>query len=193
MLEETNKSRNALNRLSILSALGALCMIPSLLGAGTVVSTLTDPDNPNLPKGATVGSCYAQEITPAVIETITLRTPLLPERRSVNIETGETTVIRAATFNTKVVQRIVSPRSEVWFETICPHLYTERFVNSLQRALRARGFYGGILTGWMDPQTNLAVKLYQRKLALNSDILAISTVEEFGLVRHRDFGGIGEK
>ncbi len=183
----------ALDRLNILSALGALCMIPSLLGAGTVVSTLTDPDNPNLPKDAAPGSCYAHEITPAVIETITLRTPLLPERRAVDIETGETTVIRAATFDTKVVQRIVSPRAELWFETICPHLYTERFVQSLQRALRARGFYSGVLTGWMDPQTNLAVKLYQRKLAMNSDILAISTVEEFGLVPHRDFKGLGQK
>ena len=174
-------------------SLCVLCLVPSLLGAGTVISTLTDPHNPNLPKDAKSGSCYAQEITPAVIETITLRTPLLPERRAVNIKTGETTVIREATFDEQVVQRIISPRIQQVFETICPQLYTERFVHSLQRALRARGFYSGTLTGWMDPQTNLAVKLYQRKLALNSDILALSTVEEFGLIQHHDFKGLGNK
>lgn len=168
-------------------ALGMICLIPSVLTAGTVISVLTDPDNPNLPKDAKPDSCYAQEIQPAVIETITLRTPVLPERRAVNIETGETTVIREATFDTKVVQRIVSPRSEILFETICPQIYTERFVKSLQRALRARGFYSGEQTGWLDPQTNLAIKLYQRKLSLNSEILAKTTVEEFGLIQHPDF------
>lgn len=173
--------------------LSALCMIPSLVSAGKVVSTLTDPDNPHLPKDAAPGSCYAQEIIPAVIETITARTPILPERRAVDIKTGATTVIREATFDVKVVQRIVTPRQEIWFETICPHLYTERFVKSLQRALRARGFYSGVLTGWVDPQTNLAVKLYQRKLSLNSEILAISTVEEFGLIQHPDFKKLDKK
>lgn len=173
--------------------LSALCMIPSLVTAGRVISTLTDPDNPNLPKDATPGSCYAQEISPAVIETITVHTPVLPERRSINPKTGESAIIREATFDTKVVQRIVTPRSELLFETLCPHLYTERFVKTLQRALRARGFYSGKLTGWIDPQTKLAVKLYQRKLSVNSDILALSTAEEFGLIQHRDFSGLGNK
>jgi len=173
--------------------LSALCMIPAMGFAGRVISTLTDPDNPHLPKDARAGSCYAQEIFPAIIETVTNKTLLTPEKLTLNITTGNNEVVRPATYTIKVMRRIVSPRREVWFETICPHLYSERFVKSLQRALRARGVYMGKLSGWLDPQTKLAVKLYQRKLSVNSEILALSTAEEFGLINHSDFKDIGHK
>ncbi len=85
------------------------------------------------------------------------------------------------------MQRIVTPEQEQWARPVCPHKYTEDFVQSLQRALKARGFYSGALTGWMDEQTNIAVKLYQRKLDVDSPIVALSTAEEFGLISHSDF------
>ncbi len=175
------------SRHRFISTLCAICVVPSFLAAGTVVSVLSDPDNPGLPKDAPRDSCFAHEIEPAVIEIVTERTPLLPERRAVNIQTGETTILQEATFDTKIMPRIITERKEVWFETICPHLYSERFVRSLQRALRARGYYSGKYSGVLDAQTKLAVKLYQRTKSLNSEILALSTVEEFGLIPHRDF------
>lgn len=169
------------------SIFSALCVIPAMLTAGTVISALTDPDNPNLPKDARRDSCYAREITPAVIETVTEKTLISPEKTYLDTETGKTVVARPARYKTEIRQRIVSPRSEFLFETLCPHLYSERFVNSLQRALRARGYYSGKPSGNMDAQTSLAIKLFQRTKNLNSDILALSTIEEFGLIPHRDF------
>lgn len=175
------------SRHSFILTLCAICMVPSLVAAGTVVSVLSDPDNPGLPKNAPRDSCFAHEIEPAVIEIVTLRTPLLPEQRALNTKTGKTTVTQEATFDVKIIPRIVTKRKDTWFETICPHLYSTRFVRSLQRALRARGYYSGKYSGVLDAQTNLAVKLYQRTKSLNSQILALSTVEEFGLIPHRDF------
>jgi len=181
------EAKMAPSRARNLLAVCAFCVFPAVVAAGTVVSVMNDPDNPNLPKDAPRDSCFAHEITPAIIEITTERTPLLPEKRAVDTKTGKTTVIQEATFDVKVAPRIVKPRKEIWFETICPQLYSERFVKSLQRALRARGFYSGKLTGLLDSQTNLAIKLYQRSQSLNSEILALSTVEALGLVPHRDF------
>ncbi|WP_069299647.1 peptidoglycan-binding domain-containing protein [Neptunicoccus sediminis] len=155
--------------------------------AGQIVSRLTHPDHAKLPENAGPTDCFGHEFTPAVIETITEKIPLKPARLAVDLETGETTVIRKATFKTMTMQRIVTPRNEQWFPAVCPHKYTEDFVQSLQRALQARGFYSGALTGWMDEETKIAVKLYQRKLDLDSPIVAKATAEEFGLVSHSDF------
>ena len=169
--------------------LGAILMASPALAANRIVSASQEPNNPNLPADAAPDACFAHEYTPAIIETVTEKIPLTPARVAVDIETGETEIIRPATFDTITVQRIVQEREEFWFETLCPHLYSERFVNSLQRALRARGFYTGELTGWLDIQTSIAVKLYQRKFGVNSELLSLQTAEEFGLISHRDFKG----
>ena len=171
-------------------ALVALLTCASFAQGGDIVSKLSDPTHPLLPKDAALDDCFGHEFTPAVIETITEKTPLTPARLAVDLETGETTVIREATYKTVTVQRIVTPREEHWFAAVCPQKYTEKFVNSLQRALKARGFYSGALTGWMDEQTNLAVKLYQRKYELHSSIVALATAEEFGLISHSDFNNL---
>ncbi|MCP5088959.1 MAG: peptidoglycan-binding protein [Rhodobacteraceae bacterium] len=167
--------------------LGAFLLAPPASAASRIVTAAEEPDNPNLPANAPRDSCFAHEYTPAIIETVTEKTPRRPARVAVDRDTGETKIIRPATFDTVTVQRIIQEREELWFETLCPHLYSERFVNSLQRALRARGFYTGELTGWMDVQTSIAIKLYQRKFGLNSQILALHTAEEFGLTSHSDF------
>ena len=39
----------------------------------------------------------------------------------------------------------------------------------------------------MDQKTNIAIKLYQRGDNINSEILALKTVEAFGLISHSDF------
>ena len=158
--------------------------------AGTIVSKLTHPDHPRLPADAALDACFGHEFTPAIIETVTEKTPLTPARLAVDIETGKTTVVREATYKTVTMRKIVQPRREQWFSAVCPHFYTERFVKSLQRALKARGFYSGKLTGWMDEQTNIAVKLFQRKFDVDSPILTVQAAEEFGLVSHSDFNAL---
>ncbi len=173
--------------------LGAVIMASTATAANRIVTASENPNNPNLPANASPNSCFAHEYQPAIIETVTEKTPLKPARVAVDIETGETRIIKPATFDTVTVQRIIREREEFWFETLCPHLYTERFVNSLQRALRARGFYTGELTGWMDLQTNIAIKLYQRQFGMNSEILSRQTAEEFGLAAHSDFKGADGK
>ncbi|GGA22877.1 peptidoglycan-binding domain-containing protein [Neptunicoccus cionae] len=168
----------------------AMLSCATVAQGGQIVSRLTHPDHAKLPKNAGPTDCFGHEFTPAVIETVTEKIPLKPARLAVDLETGKTTIIRKATFKTMTMQRIVTPRSEQWFPAVCPHKYTENFVQSLQRALKARGFYSGTLTGWMDEETKIAVKLYQRKLNLDSGIVAKTTAEEFGLVSHSDFDGI---
>lgn len=156
-------------------------------GVAQIISPLSQPNHPLLPRNARADQCFAYEVTPAIIETTTHRTQLTPPRMAVDIETGETEVIRPATYDTVTVQRVIREREELFFETICPQLYTERFVQSLQRALKARGFFGGEPNGWLDDQTSLAIKLYQKQEGLPSGILSLHTVEAFGLVSHRDF------
>lgn len=168
-------------------AFSAFLACASTAQAGQIVSKITHPEHPKLPDTATLLDCFGHEFKPAVIETVTEKTPLTPERLAVDVETGKTTVIREATFKTVTVRKIVEPRQEQWFPAVCPHNYTEQFVQSLQRALNARGFYSGALTGWMDEHTNIAVKLYQRKYDIQSSIVALATAEEFGLVSHSDF------
>ena len=155
-----------------------------------IVSPLSQPNHPLLPPDARADQCFAHEVTPAVIETTTNRTQLTPPRLAVDLETGETEVVRPATYDTVTAQRVIREREEIFFETICPQLYTDRFVRSLQRALKARGFFGGVPSGWLDDQTKLAIKLYQKQEGLPSSILSLRTVETFGLISHRDFSGL---
>lgn len=167
--------------------LAALMLVGQPMTAGQIVSSVTHPDHPRLPPDARPDQCFAYEFTPAIIETITEKTPLTPPRLAVDLETGKTEVIRPATYKTVKVQRVVRERQEQWFPTPCPQVYTERFVQSLQRAMKARGFYSGPVTGLLDEQTQLAVKLYQRQDGVDSAMLSLKTVEDFGLISHRDF------
>lgn len=155
-----------------------------------IVSPLSNPDHPLLPKDARADQCFAHEVTPAILETTTEKTQLTPPRLAVDIETGKTEVIRPATYNIVTVQRVIRERQELFFETICPQLYTERFVQSLQRALSVRGFYDGAPSGWLDDETAAAIRRYQKTQGLPSSILSLRTVEAFGLVSHRDFKGL---
>ncbi|MEM7440181.1 MAG: peptidoglycan-binding domain-containing protein [Pseudomonadota bacterium] len=152
-----------------------------------IVSPLSHPNHPLLPRKARADQCFAYQVTPAIIETITHKTELTPPRLAVDIETGETEVVRPATYKTEQRQNVIREREELFFETICPQHYTQRFVESLQRALNARGFLGGPPTGWLDDQTKIAIRLYQKQGGIDSDMLSLQTVEAFGLISHRDF------
>ncbi|WP_367581112.1 hypothetical protein [Sulfitobacter pontiacus] len=48
-------------------------------------------------------------------------------------------------YRTETRQKIVSPRVDNWFETPCISALTPDVIATLQRALEARGFYGGAI------------------------------------------------
>lgn len=120
--------------------------------------------------------CWADDVTPAIIETLTEQIQVAPEELGPK---GE--VIRAAVFETKTAQRIVQDRREVWFRAPCENILTLDFVASLQRALKARGLYTGALTGQLDEPTRRAVRRYQEPLGLNSERLSLAAARRLGI------------
>ncbi|MFN7002845.1 MAG: peptidoglycan-binding domain-containing protein [Roseinatronobacter sp.] len=71
---------------------------------------------------------------------------------------------------------------EVAFRVPCPELMSRPFIETLQRALMARGFHDGPVTGTADAQTRAAVQAFQRANGFNSPILTLETAQRLGLV-----------
>lgn len=134
---------------------------------------LDRPGPPTRPEGA----CWESDVTPAVIETVTEQVVVTPETRA---EDGS--VLTQATYRTDTRTRIVQDRQEVWFRAPCPVDYTVDFVASLQRALKARGFYLLPLTGELDAGTRDAVRRYQAERGLDSPRLSLAAARELGLL-----------
>ncbi|MEM6376010.1 MAG: peptidoglycan-binding domain-containing protein, partial [Pseudomonadota bacterium] len=68
------------------------------------------------------------------------------------------------------------------FEILCPDLLTPDFVASVQRALAARGFFTGPVTGELDPESRAAIAAYQAEQGLESDALSLAAARRLGLV-----------
>jgi hypothetical protein len=120
--------------------------------------------------------CWADDVTPAVIETVTEQVQIQPQ-----VVGPGGAVIRAAVFETRSSQRIVQDRRDVWFRTPCDDVMTLDFAASLQRALKARGFYTGEVTGQLDAQTRRAIRLYQEPLGLDSERLSLAAARRLGI------------
>ena len=131
-------------------------------------------DRPTGPDGA----CWAQDETPAVIETVTEH---IAEQASANGDAG---------YRTETRQEIVQPRERIWFRTPCEQAITADVIATLQRALAARGFYQGEPTGLLDPQTSTAIRAYQSPRGLNSDKLSLAAARDLGVIA-ADFGQAG--
>ena len=123
------------------------------------------------------GRCFGRDITPAVIETVTAQ---VLDRPAVLAEDG--TVLTPAAYRSVIRQEIARERQEVAFETLCPPFYTDEFVSTLQRALKARGYYLGDITGHLDVQTGRAVQDFQRGKGPDSPLLWIGSARELGIV-----------
>ena len=123
------------------------------------------------------GTCQGRDMTPAVVEVVTEQELLTPARVA-----ADGTIIAPATYRTNTHQKIVSPRREVVFEVPCPDVFTPEFITSLQRALAARGVYNGRPSGVMDAPTRAAIRAWQKRAGLNSEILALETALGLGLV-----------
>jgi hypothetical protein len=150
----------------------------------TGCADLLDPVPDNVPafvaaqiETGTDGRCYGRDITPAVIETVTAQ---VLDQPAVMADDGS--VISPAVFRREIRQEITRERQVVAFETICPPAYTLEFVETLQRALQARGYYSGDINGLLDAYTGRAIQSFQRDDGPDSPLLWISTARELGIV-----------
>lgn len=128
------------------------------------------------PEDARADACYAQDVTPAVIETITEQVIVQPPQIG-----DDGTVREPAIFRTVTNQSIVQERHDLWFETPCEADTDPVFIATLQRALAARGIYRGADTGVMDIRTRRAIREYQRPQGLNSSVLSLAAARLLGL------------
>ncbi len=123
------------------------------------------------------GRCYGRDITPAVIETVTEQALVRPQSAAT-----ATAAAQPAAYTRVTRQVIVRERREVAFETLCPPSFTQDFVETLQRALVARGFHQGPVTGRLDQATLDAVQAFQRDDGPDSPLLSISAARRLGIV-----------
>ncbi len=118
------------------------------------------------PANAALGTCWAEMANTPVITSVTAQIMTRKKERAV----------RPAT---------VIDGDLVWFERPCDQEMTTYFIESLQRALKARGLYHRDINGQMDSATRFAVRLYQQPLGLDSSILSMSAARTLGLSRVR--------
>ncbi|MFP4275272.1 MAG: peptidoglycan-binding domain-containing protein [Paracoccaceae bacterium] len=130
------------------------------------------------PADAPPGTCWARQVTPALVETVTEQVRLRPGRRDAQGQVQET-----AQFRTETRQRILRDRETRWFETPCPDLATPDFIASLQRALAVRGYLDTTATGRMNTATAAAIRRFQRDTGgPDSGALSLETARALGLV-----------
>lgn len=123
------------------------------------------------------GACFAQDETPATIETITSHVQIAPAEYDA---TGK--VITPARYRTETRQRIVEGREAIRFRTPCQADLTPQFITTLQRALAARQVYRGQITGQMNSATRQAVRAYQSGFGINSAVLSLEGAQRLGLI-----------
>lgn len=158
--------------LATLSFAACVPTAPVTNGPATTVQS-----GPATPPGAPEGTCWHRNTSPAVIETVTEQVQVQPEQ--VN-EAGQVT--RPAVFRTVTRQDIVQPRHDSWIEIPCPAQMTPEFIASVQRALTARGYSPGGITGRMDRSTRIALRRYQKETGLDSSALSMNTARQLGLI-----------
>jgi len=124
------------------------------------------------------GTCFARATTPAVIETVTEQVIVQPAATQ-----DDGTVVSPATFRTNTHQRILRERREVEFETPCADVQTPQFLASIQRALLARGYYRGPITGQENPALTSALERFQTDQDdVQTGQLTLKTARTLGLV-----------
>lgn len=150
------------------------CTTPPNLGDVPEGASLVAPGQG--PADARPGACYGKDTTPATIETVTERVLI----REAQFAPGGG-IVKPAEYATKTRQEIKGGGQPYFFEVPCAHTMTPEFIASLQRALQARDFYRGPITGRMDRRTLKAVRAFQLP-NFNSDILTMDTARALGLI-----------
>lgn len=154
-------------------ALLALAACGDMSGAGNdAVQRLDTP-----PPGAAPGTCWAQDTSPAVVETVTEQILVSPAEVA-----DDGTVTRPASYRTETAQKIVQERRVTRFQVPCRAELTPEFNASVQRALKARGLYRGPINGQLDRGTRAAIRRFQKPQGFDSDILSIAGARQLGLI-----------
>lgn len=128
------------------------------------------------PPDAAPGTCWAKQVIPAIVETVTHQVLVHPEVRD-----AAGNITRPAAYRTEISQQIVRDRQESWFETPCSHLMPPDFTASVQRALAARGVFAGPITGELDAATRDAIRRFQETMGLDSSTLSLDAARRLGL------------
>ena len=132
---------------------------------------------PPLAEHVADGTCRARDVRPAVYEHV------MGEVQVVQAEIAEDgTMIRPPIYRKAPVPRVVRERGEITFEAPCPEQMTPEFIASVQRALAARGYFSGNVTGTLDAPTTAAVRAYQAERGLESEQLSLETARALGLI-----------
>jgi hypothetical protein len=166
--------------LSLFLALGlaGCAAVPGGPGGGAALEPGVFAPTTKGPEGALPGTCWGRTVRPAVIETVRERIEVAPAQ--VN---PDGTLAALPRYRTEERQRIVTPRQDNWFLTPCAEVRGPDFVASLQRALQARGYYGGAITGQMDGPTRAAIQHFQRAGGFpDSGVLSLAAAQQLGLV-----------
>lgn len=132
---------------------------------------------PPLAEPAFDGRCWAHETTPAVYEQVWGEVQVIQAEIA-----ADGTMLRPPVYRKSLVPRIVKPRGEVRFEAPCPDQMTPDFIASVQRALGARGYFAGNVSGALDAPTTAAIRRYQADRGLNSAQMSLETARALGLV-----------
>ena len=123
------------------------------------------------------GRCFARTAPPTRTDIVEEMIEVVPEERA-----PDGALINPAVFRTITRPRTVAIGTGQRFETVCPPIYTEAFVSTLQRALLIRRGYDGPITGRYDDATSLAVERFQRARDLDSPLLSVDTARDLGLL-----------
>ncbi|MBL4749481.1 MAG: peptidoglycan-binding protein [Amylibacter sp.] len=132
-------------------------------------------------------TCFTPYTAPAVIETVTEQVLVQEEVREIDPETGQSVVTSPAIYSTKTIQKIITDRSEAQIQIVCAKDQNRDFIQTLQRALTARGFYDSAINGRMDDRTKRAVRKVQKSYGVNISDVTIELAENYGLIIHRLF------
>ncbi len=160
----------------LLAACAPRPQLPATADQSLLAAEILRTRDGTAPKGPQ-GACWAQDSSPAVIETVTEQVQVSPEQRA---EDGS--LLAPATYRTKTATRMVRDRETVWFRAPCPDEMTPDFIASLQRALKARGYFLAPLTGVLDTATIDALRRFQTERGLDSRQLSLGAARDLGLV-----------
>ncbi len=163
-----------MHRFLPLALLLSACTPPadsSSAGAAPIVVSLGDIETD------AKGSCFARTDGPTQTNIVSELIEVAPETRD-----AAGAVINPAVFRTITRPQTIKVGEGTRFETVCPPIYTEAFVSTLQRALLIRRAYDGPITGQYDAATSLAVQSYQRRSGTDSPLLATHVARELGIL-----------
>lgn len=152
-------------RLSILALLALSACAPARPEVGRFVEPILQATREQRVDLTRPEICQSRDETPAVVETIT-----------------ESRADAGGRYHTQTTHRIVSARSEIWFDTPCRNAWTPEFIASIQRALIVRGYMNGPASGEIDRETRQAIRAFQKVEGINSDVLSVAAGKRLGLI-----------